>query len=166
MLALAPLRISVPAPALVRPNVLPPIAPPTVRLPPFTVTVRLALIVTAPVPRFRSLVPVKVKLPFQCCALLLLRVMAPPLVLSIVPPATVKVPVPGAAALLRLSVPPFSVRPPLKVFAPESVSTPVPAMVKLRLPPDSPTTPPNVRGAVVGLTVALPVSVVAPKESA
>ena len=88
--------------------------PPTVRLLAFTVTVRLAPKVTAPVPRFKLCVPVKLKLPFHACALLLESVIAPAVVLSIVPPLMVKVPVPSAVALLILTVVPFArVVPPL-----------------------------------------------------
>ena len=114
----------------------PEIAPPIVRLPPFTVTMRLEFIVTAPAPMFRSFVPVKVKSLFQFCALLVERVTVDPLVLSIVPPEIVKVPVPRAELvppdplLLMLRVPEFSVIPPLKVFAPASVMLPVPLYVR------------------------------------
>jgi len=95
-----------PVPALVMPNPVPLMTPPTVRSPPLTVTVRVALSVTAPVPRLRSLVPVKVKLLFQFCALLFVSVIAPPLVLLMVAaPEMVKAPVPRAVALLMLSVP-------------------------------------------------------------
>ena len=109
--AFCPLRVSVPAPALVRPKPLPEMTPPTVRLPPLTVTVRVAFMATAPVPRFRSFVPVKAKLPFQFCALFVERVTLEPLVLSSVPPVIVKAPVPRAELvppepeLLILSVP-------------------------------------------------------------
>ena len=109
---LAPERVSVPAPDLVRLKPDPLITPPTVKFPPLAVTVREAFSVTAPVPRFRSLVPVNVKLLFQFWALLVLRVSALPLVLSIVPPEIVKVPVPSAEALLMFKVPALSVVPP------------------------------------------------------
>ena len=66
------------------------IAPPTVRLLDATVTVRLALMVTAPVPRLRSLGPAKVKSTFQFWALLVESVIAVPLVLPMVPPEMVK----------------------------------------------------------------------------
>ena len=56
-------------------------------------------------PRIRLFVPVKAKSPPQVCALLLESVIAPPLVLSSVPPLMIRVPVPTAVALLRLSVP-------------------------------------------------------------
>ena len=102
---LAPVRIRVPLPALVKPRPEPEIMPPTVRLPAETVTVGVTPRVTLPVPRFRSFVPVKVNELFQFCALLFVRVMAPALVLSIVPPLRVnaKVPLPRAVALLILS---------------------------------------------------------------
>ena len=92
-----------PAPFFVRPKLAPDIAPPTVRLPAETVMVREAFMVTLPVPRFRSFVPTKVKLPFQFWALLVVSVFALPLVLSIVPPAMVKLPVPRAVALLMFN---------------------------------------------------------------
>ena len=88
--------------------------PPTVSVPPLTVTIGEAFMVTAPVPRFNGLVPLKVKFPFQACGLLA-RVM-PPTVLSIVPPLIVKVPElePRALLLLMFSQPPLaSVVPPL-----------------------------------------------------
>ena len=50
-------------------------------------------------------VPANVKSPFQDWALLLESVIAPPLVLSIVPPPIVKAPDPTAVALLILSCP-------------------------------------------------------------
>jgi hypothetical protein len=86
---------------------------PTVKLPAVTVTVREAFIVTAPVPMFRFFVPAKVKLPFQFCALLFVRVMLPALVLSSVPPVMVSVPVPIAVAWLSTRVPALTVVAPL-----------------------------------------------------
>ena len=87
--------------------------PPTVKLLAATVTVREAFIVTAPVPIFRSFVELKVKSPFQFCALLFVSVMFAPLVLPRVPETMVKAPVPSAVALLIASVPLRSVVPPL-----------------------------------------------------
>ena len=87
--------------------------PPTVKLPAVTVTVREAFMVTAPVPIFRSLLPAKVKFPFQLSALLLVMVFALPLVLSSAPPLMVSVPVPSAVALLSASVPALTVVAPL-----------------------------------------------------
>ena len=110
---LEPASVSVPVPALVRLSPLPLIGPPTVRLLDATVTVRLLPIVTAPAPRFRSLVPANVKSLFQFSALLVESVIAAPLVLPIVPPEIVKVPAPRAEALLMLSRPAESVVPPL-----------------------------------------------------
>ena len=101
-----------PVPALVRLKD-PPITPPTVRVLALTVTWRFAPRVTAPVPRFRLLVPVKVKSPFQFWVLLLVSVMAPPEVLSIIPPEIVKVPVPIEVAWFKLRVPAFKVVVPL-----------------------------------------------------
>ena len=100
-----------PVPFLVRPPLLE-IEPPTVRLPPLTVTVRVAFMATLPVPRFRSPAPVKAKSPFQLCALLVESVMADPLVLLSVPPLIVSVPLPSVEALLIFSVPELSVVPP------------------------------------------------------
>ena len=88
---------------MVRPNPEPDIAPPMVKLPEFTVTVREAFIVTAPVPIFRSRVPLNEKSPFQFWALVFESVMLPLLVLSIVPPVMVSVLFPSAVALLRWS---------------------------------------------------------------
>jgi hypothetical protein len=67
--------------------------------------VRVAFIVTAPVPRFRSPVPAKMKSPFQFWMLLLVSVLALPLVLSIVPPLILKTlaVVPRALSLLMAS---------------------------------------------------------------
>ena len=84
-----------PVPALVRLSPAPLIAPPTVRTFELTVTVRLLLIVTAPAPRLRSLVPANVKSLFQFWALLVERVIAVPLVLPMVPPEIVKSRCPG-----------------------------------------------------------------------
>src|SRR6202022_2213806 len=133
---LAPDRVRVPVPALVRLKPVPLMTPPTVRLLPLTVTVRLPPRVTAPVPRFRLWVPVKVKLPFQTCALLLESVIALPVVLSmmaLLPPAMVNVPVPSALALLIFSVPALIVVPPLYVLAPAKVRVPVPALANVTL---------------------------------
>lgn len=102
----------VPEPALVRPRPEPEIMPPTVRLPAETVIVGVAPSVTLPVPRLRSFVPVKAKSPPQLWVLLFERVMAEPLVLSIVPPEIVKVPLPRAVAALMLIWPADRVVPP------------------------------------------------------
>ena len=82
--------------------------------------------VTAPVPRLRLFEPVNVKLAFQFCALLVERVTALPLVLSIVAAfANVKVPVPMAdevpppPPLLIFRVPAADVAPLLMVVPPE-----------------------------------------------
>ena len=78
------------------------IVPPNVSvLPePLSVMVRLPALLIAPVPKFRSFVPPKVKLPPIVIALLLVRVSALPVVLFIVPPSMVNAPVPRAVALL------------------------------------------------------------------
>ncbi len=62
--ALVP-KLSVPAPAFVRSKALAEMAPPTVRLFEFTVTRRFAEIVTVPVPKLRSFVPINMKSLFQ-----------------------------------------------------------------------------------------------------
>lgn len=62
---LLPDNESAPAPALVMLSPEPEITPPTVRVFAFTVIVGLAFKVTAPVPKFNELLPVKVKSPFQ-----------------------------------------------------------------------------------------------------
>src|SRR6266404_440036 len=102
------------------------IIPPTVRLPAEVVIVTgLAFNVTLPVPKFRLFEPVKVKLPFQTSALLLLSVIGLPLLLlMVVPSAIVNVPAvaPRAVLLLMVSVPAGSVFPPAYVFVPERVS--------------------------------------------
>lgn len=120
----APVRVKLPAPAFVRPKPAPEIMPPTVSVEALTVTIRLAFMATAPVPRSRVFVPLNVKSPFQFCALLLVVVRAA--VTSIVPPLMVKIfaAPPRAALLPRDRVPVFSVRPPVKVFAPERVVVP------------------------------------------
>ena len=62
--------------------------------------------------------------------------MAPPLVLSIVPPVMTKAPVadPRAEALLILSVPALSVVPPVKLLAFESVRLAAPSFTKPPVP--------------------------------
>jgi hypothetical protein len=90
--------------------------PPTVRVLALTVTVREPAVEpseTVPVPRLRFLVPVKVKFPFQICALLVVSVWlaANSAVLSRVPALMVTVPLPSAVALLMFSVPEFRVAP-------------------------------------------------------
>src|SRR5437764_1311752 len=112
----------VPLPDLVMPKLAPEMAPATVNVLAFTVTVRVAPSVTAPLPRFRSFVPTNVKSLFQDWGLLLLMVMAPLVLLSILallPPEIVKTLAeePRAVALLTLSVialAPGSVSPPAK----------------------------------------------------
>ena len=86
--------------------------PPTVKVLAFAVTDISSPKVTAPVPRFKALVPVNAKSAFHDCALLLLNVMELPLVLSIVPPDIANVPVPIAAALFMFRVPAERVVPP------------------------------------------------------
>ena len=71
------------------------IGPPTVKLPAASVKVRVPLSVTAPVPRFKSYGPAKVKSAFQAWVLLVESVTVAPLVLPNVPPV---VPPPAGAA--------------------------------------------------------------------
>ncbi len=155
---LAPDKVNVPAPALVRLWATE-MTPPTVSIPASMVTVGFPVSDTAPVPRFRLLLPTKVKLPLQVCALLLLRVMAAPLALSIVPPLMVKVPVPTAAALSMFSWPAESVMPLEKVLAPDKVNVPAPASVRLLAPE---MTPPTVSMPASIVTVGFVVSVTVP----
>ena len=103
-----------PEPALVMLFPAPEIAPPTIKELPVNVTVGLPPKVTAPVPRFKDCVPVKVKLPFQVIVLLLERVKAPTeLLLIVVPALIVKLPVPKAVALFIFKVPALKVVVPL-----------------------------------------------------
>ncbi len=134
--------------------------PPTVSVFAVVVTVGDVVNVTAPVPRLRLLVPMKVKLEAHVCALLLLSVIGLPEVLSIVPPLIVNVPVPTAVALLMFSFPADSVIPPVNVFAPESVSVPAPALVKLKVAPEI--TPPTVNVLAETVTLRLAPSATAP----
>ena len=112
--------------------------PPTVRVLANVelVMVRLLFIVTAPVPRFRLLVPVKVKSPSQTCALFAVRVSAAPvLLLNVVPSLMVKVPDPSAVALLMNKVPWLSWTPPERLLlTPSRVRVPVPNLVRPAVP--------------------------------
>ena len=125
------------------------------------VTVGLAPRVTAPVPRFKLELPVKVKLPFQVWALLFVDVViAAPEVLSIVVAALiVKAPVPNAPALLISRVPTLNVTPPVKLLLPERTKAPLPALVILKPPL---IIPPSVNVPVVTVTVGDAPSVTAP----
>ena len=117
-----PASDSVPVPALGRP--MPVVATgmdPTVSVPAVTVIVRVPVppSVTAPLPRLKSELPVKVKSPPTVTKLLVAKATAIVLVLSIVQPLMTNVPVPMAEAagvavppLLMFSVPAFSVVPP------------------------------------------------------
>ena len=62
---LAAERVNAPTPALASEMAPPPMMPPTCKVPPLTVTVRLALGVTAPEPSDREFDPVKAKSAFQ-----------------------------------------------------------------------------------------------------
>ena len=107
-----PDNVSAPDPSFVIEIAPPAITPPTVKLLPLTVICRLPLGVIAPLPKFKLLVPANAKSLFQDWILLLVSVMAPPLVLSIAPPAIVRVPVPIAVELLILRLPAERVVPP------------------------------------------------------
>ena len=101
-------------PSLLLLKLVPVIAPPIVSVPALTLMFGLVrVIVTLPLPRFKSFVPLKVKLAVQVWVLLVESVMAVPLVLSSVPPLMVNMPVPIALALFMRSVPPLSVVPPV-----------------------------------------------------
>ena len=82
---------------------------------PTTLIELLPTSVTRPVPSPKSLVPVKVMLPFRLDGLLFVSVMAAPLVLSNVPPFKVSALAapPMAVALLMFSVPELSMVPPV-----------------------------------------------------
>ena len=77
---------------------------------------------------------------------LLSVVIVPPLVLSMVPPLMVRVPlVPRADALPRFNWPAARVTPPVKVFTPERVRVPAPALVSPKPLPKSVIAPLTVR---------------------
>ncbi len=108
----APMSVSVPEPAFVRLKPAP-LMPPTLRLPPSTVTTRLAPRATVPDPMFKLLLPLNTMSAFHTWLLLVERVIGAPLVLSSVPPLIVSRPVPMAEALLMFNSPALSVVPPL-----------------------------------------------------
>ena len=138
-IVIAPETVSVPLPALVRPKLPEPsVSDPTERTLAETVAAKDCDRVAVPVPKLRSLVPVKVKAPFQFVALFA-KVSAAPEELSKTDRApAVSVPVPRASTEPRRTVPAPIVRPPLPVFVPESVSVPAPVLrtgaPKLTLP--------------------------------
>ena len=130
-----------------------------------TVMVELLPSVTAPAPKFKLCVPVKVKL-FMDIAGAGFKVKEPALELSItVPDAIVKVPAvpplpPKAAALPTFNVPALCDTPPVKVFAPDKIKVPEdPAFVKLKEPP---IIPPKVNVLAEQVIVLLAVRVFAP----
>ena len=115
-----------PAPALVNPSV-PAISvmlPPTVNLPPLTVIVRtvppVTVEVAAPVPKFKSLGPLKVISAFQFWAGLETSVTVWPLVLPMVPPLMVS-PTPKAAIIIHIQRAGIQRRPPEKLLLVEIV---------------------------------------------
>ena len=128
---LFPDKANAPEPVMVRLSPTPVMAPPTVKVLADTVTVGLAVKVTAPLPRYKEDEPAKVKLPAQVCILLLVDVVIAALeVLSmVVPPSMVNVPEPKAPALLISKVPVLKVRPPLKLLFPDRTSVPAAALV-------------------------------------
>ena len=110
------MRINVALPFLVRPFPdEPDITPPIVKLPPLMVQVRvLPFNDIVPVPRLRSLLPVKTLLPPSVNALLFARVTAETLVLlRVIPFKATELLVPKAVLLLTLIVPLLSVVVPL-----------------------------------------------------
>ena len=145
-----------PDPLLVRVKAPPPTTPPTEREPAVTVMMRLALTVTAPVPRFRSPGPLKPKSPFHDCAWFAVRVTAFPLALPRAPPLMIKVPEPSAETLSTFTWPAWRVKLPVKVLAPDSVMAPAPVFVKPALTLER-------RSAA---RMALPPALLAAKESA
>ena len=175
-----PFRTKRPEPACVRVAV-PPTAPPIVKVPPSpfgptvappSVSRRLPVIVTAPVPRFRLRVPAKVKSPAQVCtgfdamvttcAEVLSKVVAKPT--RDVPAPSESVPVPSAPLLLTLRPLLAAIEmPPAKVLAPESVKTaPLPESASeprpAKLPAKFagiPAAPLTVRATAAGVTSAV-----------
>ena len=128
---------SVPVPSFVSENPAPWIEPPTVSWLPATVTVRLPLNVTGPVPRLSGLkvVPENAKSAFQFCGITPESVTATPDVLPIVPPLIVNGPVPTAGprarALLMFRLPAFRITPPVALLALPMVSVPAPIFVSV-----------------------------------
>ena len=104
-----------PLPALVKPRPLPEIGPPTVRVLAVTVIVGVVPKATAPVPRLRFCVPVKVKLPFQIPGLLAVIHWSEPVLSMVVLPEIVNVlaVAPSAVGALMTSVPALSNVPPV-----------------------------------------------------
>jgi hypothetical protein len=139
-------RRSAPAPDFVRPKPVPSIRPPTVSVEEVTVTVGVTPSVTVPVPRLSELEPRNVKPLFQVCGLLLAIVRAA--VTSRAPPRIVSrlVAPPRAALLSSESVPAESVRPPVKMLVPESVSRPAPPFTR---PPMPLITPPTIEASAL-----------------
>ena len=103
-----------------------------------TVAVKDCPRVATPVPKLRSLVPVKVKAPFQFASLFAKMSADPEELSNVVRLPTVSSPAPRASAEPRLRVPAPIVTPPLPVFVPASVSVPAPVLrtgaPKLTLP--------------------------------
>ena len=131
VVAMAQLRVSAPAPALVSENVFPPIAPPKESVFAETVIVRLPASVMAPVVWVRFAVPRKVKSDDSVRTLLMLTALAA----SRLPPLRVTVvPLPKAFAAPAESVPAESVVLPKALLAPESVSLPAPSLVRPPVP--------------------------------
>ena len=101
----------------------------------WTLMVGGKLTVTGPVPRLSNELPTYATLLFQVCGMLP-RTTGPPLLLSRVPPAIVSMPVPMAELPMMSSVEAaWTVVPPLYVFVPPSVSSPLPTIFKATAPP-------------------------------
>ena len=135
-----PLRTIEPAPVLVMPRLLlpSPMLPPTVKVLAVVVRVMLLPKVTAPVPRSRSLLPVKVKSPFQFWTLFGVRAIAPLGTLMVVPAPMVNTPLPRAVVLLMFKLPLERVNAPDPEFVPERVTTPVLVLLTEKLKAVSP----------------------------
>jgi hypothetical protein len=181
----APPNTNVPAPAFVSANVLTPSSttPPTFKTLPPTVNVNACPNVTEPVPKSKSLPPVKVIFPFHTCALFVVSTTADPNVLFNVAPPTVNVPLPNAVALFTFNVDPdATVTPPvIPLLSPESVSDPAltavkppyakfpdntnppaPAFVSVNVPTPSSIAPPTVKTLADVVTVEFCPNVTAP----
>ena len=129
---LVPLRTRVPVPVLIKPTFKSPSssAPPTVRVLAETASVGISRSVTAPVPRSRDCVPVKVKPWNHCIGFAAVSASAAPEVLfNVTPLEILKVPAPRAVALARFKEPAVRLRPPRPVLGPLRVNEPAPALV-------------------------------------
>ena len=160
---LVPERVSVPAPSLVR-SPEPENAP--VKAVSATVVSVRADEPTVSAPKVRSpRLPVapKVRSPPRTTALANVRAEEP--TAEITPAFRVTVPVPKEVSVPAKTVPAFSVNPPVKALAVESVRVPAPFLVRPPLVPE--TIPAKVTSATVAIVrIALPSATVPPKERA